>query len=145
MDITIHDTGGKKHKLSIEGDRSISDIQTNTRQRWRLPAWIKVIIQRRDGQPFFMEDIADYIVAMQYDPDLDPRPLISVRIDASDRSYLLDDTRVDEEPAALTETLSSKLGSQFPKINNCQSSPDPPWVSGQQVTITSKIPMALVQ
>jgi hypothetical protein len=51
---------------------------------------VDITLQRQDGKPFFMEDKADY------DPDLDSRPVILVRIDATDRSYMSDDIRVDE-------------------------------------------------
>jgi hypothetical protein len=123
-DITLHDTDGKKNKLSIEVDRRVRGVQNHMRKRWELPVWIKVIVQRQDGKPFFTEDKARCIVATQYDPDLDPRPLVSIRIDASDRSYLLDDIGVDEESAMFIDTLSAKFGFQFAKLNRCQFSPD---------------------
>jgi hypothetical protein len=89
-----------------------------------------------------MEEKADYTVAAQYDPDADPRPLISVKIDAADRAYLLDDIGVDDEPAAFMETLSTKCGFRFLKINRCFFTPADPRTTGQQVIITSKVPMA---
>jgi hypothetical protein len=121
MDITLHDTDGNKHKITMEGDRPIEKVQAHLRQRWKLPPWVKIVMPRQGGKPFFIEDKADYTVAMQYDPDLDPRPLVTIRIDASDRSHRLDNIRVDEGPAALIDSLGSKLGFQFPKVTSANS------------------------
>jgi hypothetical protein len=67
--------------------------KTPIRSRYHVPVWDKVSIQRQDGQPFWIENKA---LAIQYDPDPDTITLISVRIDATDRSYLLNDIRVDD-------------------------------------------------
>jgi hypothetical protein len=52
MDITIHDTDGKSHKIQIEGDRSLHELAEFVRVKYHLPTWNKIIIARHDGQPF---------------------------------------------------------------------------------------------
>jgi hypothetical protein len=45
-----------------------------------------------------LED-AHYTLTTQYDPDLDRRLKVKVRVDATDRTFIIDEIRVDEEPA----------------------------------------------
>jgi hypothetical protein len=81
LNITVFDYDGKKHRLKIEGDKTAFDIEEIFRAKWHLERWIRITVTRRDGEPFFMEEGGNYIITTQNDPDEDPRPLISVRID----------------------------------------------------------------
>jgi hypothetical protein len=65
VELVIHDTDGKKHKLTVEGDKSIGDIQEILRQKWKLALWIKLVIQRSYAKAFFVEDKANYTVVSQ--------------------------------------------------------------------------------
>jgi hypothetical protein len=110
LDQGLHDTDAKIHKIQIEGDRSILDIENYVRARYHVPIGNKVIIQRQDGQPFWIENRTHYTIVTQYDPDLETMPSVNVRIDATNRSYLLKDIRIDGDPTHLMTTLSAKVG-----------------------------------
>jgi hypothetical protein len=56
LNITVHDTDGKTHKLKIEGDKTALDIEEIFREKWRHEQWIKITMARCDGKPFFMEE-----------------------------------------------------------------------------------------
>jgi hypothetical protein len=114
MYINLHDTDWKVHKLQSEGDRSLEEVAG-------FPAWNKVIIQRQDGQPFWIENKAHCTLVTQCDPNSDPRQLVSVRIDATDRSYLLANVRVDDDPVEFMTSMSAKLGLPFRSLDNVSS------------------------
>jgi hypothetical protein len=106
------------------------------------PNEIEVLIKRLDDQPFFLQDRAKYSVITQYNPDLDPRLEIKLRIDLADRSYLIEKIRIENDPAKLLKELSSKYG--FPAIRTTQVrfAPETPWATGQEIRITFRTPIS---
>jgi hypothetical protein len=129
MNITLHDTDRKKHKLRVEGDRSAGEAQEHFRQKWMLSPWNKVVIEPQDHQPFWIEDKSDYSISVICDPDRDTRHLVTIRIDAADRSLIIPDIRADDDPVTLLSMLSSKPGFQFPKAHKLHFEPATPWNS----------------
>jgi hypothetical protein len=55
----------------------------------------------------------NYAVVTQYNSDAGPGPLVAVRIDTSDRTYLLEDVRVEEDPVVFMGSLGNKYVSNF--------------------------------
>jgi hypothetical protein len=80
MEMRFKDVDGNKFKLEVEGDKSIGDIQDMFRARWRLGPWIRVIVKRQDGKPFFIDDKAEDLVLSEYGAKSDPRPAVQLRI-----------------------------------------------------------------
>jgi hypothetical protein len=131
----------KTHRIQIEGDRSLLGLENYIRSRYHIPVWNKIILKRQDGQPFRIENRAHNTLVIQYDPDSDTRPLINVRIDAADRSYLLKDIRVENDTTNFMEYLGQQLWFQLPEPAKCSFSPEHPWANGQQVTIIPSVPL----
>jgi hypothetical protein len=77
-------------------------------------------------------------VLTRYDPDEDPRPEVQLRIDLSDRSFLIDKIRFEEDPAKIMKMLSEKYGFPKTKTTQVRFSPETPWANGQTVIIAFK-------
>jgi hypothetical protein len=112
-------------------------IDARLRQRWAPSAWNVITVQRQDSEEFRVEDQANYSIAVVYHPDLDTRRLTTLRIDALDRSFILPDVRIEEDPIRIVEMLSEKYGFQIPKAQACHFED-----SGRQIKISTRIPMA---
>jgi hypothetical protein len=52
-----------------------------------------------------VEDKANYSVAVVYHPDLDPRKEVTIRINATDRSSIIPNIRVEEDHAMIVGML----------------------------------------
>jgi hypothetical protein len=48
MTITLHETKGQRHRMQIEGDKSLDETVQLLRGEWRLQPWIAVAIERVD-------------------------------------------------------------------------------------------------
>jgi hypothetical protein len=140
MSITLKDNDGKKHSLSINGNKTAHEICEKVRGKWKLEPWIVIIIVRQDGRPFFLEEGGEYNLVTQYDPDQDPRPLVIVRVDTSEKTFLTPEIRGDGTLEGFSKALSERYGFQFPKkLTQCSCAPEWPRVSGQQVKITHEV------
>jgi hypothetical protein len=90
-----------------------------------------------DGKQFFLQDGALYSVAAVYDPALDPRPDVTLRIDLLDRTYFIEHFRAEDDPIQILKILRTKYGFPLEKPSQVQFSPGP-WVSDQTVRVTVK-------
>jgi hypothetical protein len=79
-------------------------------------SWIRVTVKRQDDRPFYLEDGAKYLVVTQYDPNLDPRPEVKLRIDLSDRTYFIDKLRLGNDPGKLPKKLSTGHGCNLDRM-----------------------------
>jgi hypothetical protein len=114
--ITLHETNPKARTIKIAGDKSLNDLCELLRTKWNLGPWTKITVERCDQQPFWIEDKGDCTIATQYDPELDPRPIVMLRVDALDRTFLIEKYRVGaNDPAAIWADISAKHG--FPAAN----------------------------
>jgi hypothetical protein len=127
---------GSKFTISLPGTAEIEDMKEACRRKWNFEPWISVTIKREDDKPFFLQDGAKYSVITQYDPDLDPRLEIKLRIDLSDRSYVIDKTRIENDPAKVLKELSDKYGFPSVRATQVRFAPETPWVSGQTICVT---------
>jgi hypothetical protein len=114
MMITLHDIKGHKHKLQVEGEKPLEETAQILRAEWRLQPWVATTIE--SGKPFWVEDKGDYAAVTQYDPSLDPRPEITVRVDVADRTYIIENNRAVEDPAAIWDDLHTKYWFQELKV-----------------------------
>jgi hypothetical protein len=121
MDITLHDTSGRAHRIQVEGNKSLLDLENVIRDAWKLETWVKAPVMQADKALFWADEKADFTVVTQYEPSLDPRPEISVRIYLTDRSFVVENYRAPEEPATLLEDLSSKYGFPLSQKKFCDS------------------------
>jgi hypothetical protein len=112
--ITLHDQSGRAHRIQVEGDKSLADLDAMIRDTWKLEPWVGVKVRGSDGKPFWVEEKSDYTAVTQYDPSLDPRPEISVRFNLADRSFIIDNYRAAEDSAVLLDDLSTTYG--FPSL-----------------------------
>jgi hypothetical protein len=102
MELTLHDTARKVHKMKIAGDKSLNDLCELLRTKWNLAPWTRITVERLDKKPFWVEDKGEYSVATQYDPDLDPRPVVQIRVDLLDRTFIVENYLVTaNDPAAV--------------------------------------------
>jgi hypothetical protein len=99
-------------------------------------------VQRQDGKEFRVEDKAKYSIAVVCHPDLGTRKQVIIRLDALDRSSIIPDVRIEEDPTAIIKMLSEKYGFQLPKAHACHFEPAGPWNSGQQLRTSTRISMA---
>lgn len=138
MTLKCTDVDNKRFAIKMTGDKTLNEICEACHAQWGLQPWIRVTIKRQDKQPFFMKHNDEYIVLTEYDPDKDPRPEVTLRIDLSDRTYLIEKVRIDSDPAKVMQMLANNYG--FAKTNPTQVrfAPATPWTSGQIVTITFK-------
>jgi hypothetical protein len=51
MTIKLHDTDGKKYKLTIEGDKDLGEVQEIIRASYKIPVWNRIIIKRQSAIP----------------------------------------------------------------------------------------------
>jgi hypothetical protein len=110
MTITLHDTKGHPRRVEIEGDKSLNDLVQLLRTEWRLQPWITVKVGRADGKPFCVEDKGDYSVVTQYDPGLDARPIVTIRVDLANRTFIIEDYGAVEDLMAIWNDLCTKYG-----------------------------------
>jgi hypothetical protein len=145
LSLKCKDTMNREFTISIAGTKEIEDVQEACRRHWGLEPWLKITIVRQDGAKFFLQDGSQYLVAIQYDPNLDPRPLVTLRVDLSDRTYLIPDFRLEDDPAKVLKLLSSKHGFPSTKTTQVRFTPDRPWTTGQTVCITFKVAISCVK
>jgi hypothetical protein len=91
-----------------------------------------------------MKDGDEYIVLTQYDPAADPRPEVVLRVDLTDRTFIIPKVRIDSDPAEIMTKLSTDYG--FPKTSPSQvrfATPTP-WVTGQTIIIAFKGPTSCI-
>jgi hypothetical protein len=110
LGITLHDQSGRAHRIQVEGDKSALGLEGMIRDAWKLEPGVIVAGRRSDGKPFWVEEKGDYMVATQYDPSLETRPEISLRVDLADRSFVVEKYRAPEDPGVLLDDLSTKFG-----------------------------------
>jgi hypothetical protein len=136
MNNTLRDNSGRAHRIQMEGDKSLLDLEGMIRDAWELEPWIKVTVKMADDKLFWVEEKAEYTVVTQYDPSLDLRPEISVRTDLADISFIVDNYRTSGDPGVMLEDLSTEYGFSLLKLNQCH------WMGeirrGQQARITPK-------
>jgi hypothetical protein len=141
--VTLHCTepDGRKFTVDVEGRKTLEDVCQSCHRQFGLKPWIRVSIKRKDDQPFFAEDGGEYFFMTQYDPALDPRPEVRLRIDLTDRTYYIPKFRIDDDPAKIMLALENygfvKTGPSLVRF------PTPtPWTTGQEVIIVFKAPTA---
>jgi hypothetical protein len=78
-------------------------------------------------EPFWVEDKASYSMATVCHQDLYTRAEVMIRTDATDRSFIIPDLRVEEDPAAVIEMLGNKYGFQLQKAHGHHFHPAVPW------------------
>jgi hypothetical protein len=137
LTLKCKDADSRDFIIKIQGNKGIEDVQEACRQYWGYGPWIRIAISRLDGKQFFLQDGALYSVAATYDPALDPRPDVTLRIDLSDRTYFIEHFRVEDDPIQVLKTLRTKYGFPLEKSSQVQFSPGP-WVSDQTVCVTVK-------
>jgi hypothetical protein len=135
LTLRCKDQDNRDFAIKIQGTKNIEDVQELCRQYWGYGPWIKIAISRLDGKQFFLQDGALYSVAATYDPALDPRPEVTLRIDLRDWSYFIPKFRVEDDPVQVLKTLKSKYGFPLDKPSQVQFSSGP-WISGQTVCVT---------
>jgi hypothetical protein len=94
MIVKIRDTDGHTHEVQIEGDRSLSALQTLIRTKFAIPASNRIIVKRADNKPFWTEDRWHYTLVIQYDPNIDTHLSPCIRFDRLERTYYTEDIRV---------------------------------------------------
>jgi hypothetical protein len=141
MKITLHDTSLKTKELKIAGNASLNDCCELLRAKWNLPPWTVITVERCDKKPFWVEDKGEYIVATRYDPDLDTRPLCTIRIDTKEgRTFLIENYRCEtNDPTAIWADIMAKHG--FPVVNPTQMTISGISASGL-VTYKLKLPIS---
>jgi hypothetical protein len=95
------------------------------------------------GRSLFCNDQGDYTVSTQYDPDLDPRPVAAIRVDALDRTFIIDNYRVAiNDPTDIWTDLVSKYG--FTAVDSTQMT-----VTGQptdgRIQFKLKVPISYLK
>jgi hypothetical protein len=135
MNIKLHDTDGHAHDFQIEGDKSLPELQEMVRTRLKVTVWDRIVIQRQDGKPFWIEEKRNYASALRYDSDFDTRLEIDVRLDIVDRTYITKKLRTEPDPKELCTKLCEVFKFQLPKIGKWRFIPEPPWIGGQDIHI----------
>jgi hypothetical protein len=133
-----HPTGvvvGASFAITLPGTAEIEDMKELSRRQWNLEPWVDITIKRKDDKPFFLQDKAKYSVITQYDPNRDPRLEIKLRIDPSDRSYVINKLRIENDPAKLLKELSDKYGFPAMRTTRVRVAPETPWASGQEIRV----------
>jgi hypothetical protein len=138
----FQDTDGKKFSMDIQGTKEKEEIQDLFRAQWASPPWIKVHVKRQDDKPFFLENGAKYDVWTEYVPKDDPRPEVQLRIDLSDKTFLVDKVRIDNDPEILLKMLTDKYGFPSVKTRQVRFIPETPWATGQTVSVIFKTSIA---
>jgi hypothetical protein len=129
LTLKCKDMDNRDFVLKIHGNKEVEDVQNACRQYWGYGPWIRIAISRLDGKQFFLQDGALYSVAATYDPALDPRPDVTLRVDLSDRTYFIEHFRVENDPIEILKALRTKYG--FPFSNPSQVTfTQGPWVFG---------------
>jgi hypothetical protein len=118
--------------IKIHGTKEIEDVQEACRQHWGYGPWVRIAISRLDGKKFFLQDGAFYSVAATYDPSLDPRISVTLCIDLSDRTYLIEHFRLEDDPVQVLKVLRTKYGFPIEKASQVSFSPGP-WIADQTV------------
>jgi hypothetical protein len=77
--------------------------------------------------PFWVEDKGEYTAATRYDPDLDTRPLCTIRVDVKEgRTFILENYRCDSnDPVAIWADIISKYGFAATNITQLEISGKP--------------------
>jgi hypothetical protein len=83
MQISITDTAHNKSHLKVPGNATIAQVCDAYRTKCNLPVWDVITIKRCDDGVFWVEDKGEYVVAVRYDPDADPRPKCTIRIETA--------------------------------------------------------------
>jgi hypothetical protein len=94
--IKLYDTAGKPHEFKATGAIELGELVELVKTRFGLLKWEQVFIKRTDEQPFWAEDRGKYSLTMVYDQEADTRLQISVRFDATDRTYFTDEFIFDQ-------------------------------------------------
>jgi hypothetical protein len=97
-------------KFTIEGDKSLDEVTEQLRANWGLEPWIDITITRVDKKPFWIEEKGEYTVITQYNPDRDPRPECTVRVDLADRTFVIERYRAVDDPVAIWADLCKQKG-----------------------------------
>jgi hypothetical protein len=119
MKITLHDAKGQKKTVQTTGDTSLGDLYDQLRRERNLAPWTRIIVERADQQPFWVEDKGNYAVVTQYDPDLDTRPIVEIRVHLLDRSFIVENYRVEnDDPLAIWTDVRNKYG--FAEVTTTQ-------------------------
>jgi hypothetical protein len=136
------DADSRDFIIKVQGNKEVEDVQEACRQHWGYGPWVRIAISRTDGKPFFLQHEALYSVAATYDPSLDTRLNVTLRIDLSDRTYFIPNYRLEEDPVLTIKNLKTKYGFPLEKMTQVRFSPDKPWVSDQTVCITVTVPIS---
>jgi hypothetical protein len=132
------DQDGKRFTIQIDGNKTLQEVCEACHAQWGLQPWIRVNIKRQDNQPSYLEDGGSYVVLAEHGTDADPRPEVQLRVDLSDRTFLIDKVRLDNDPSKVMKMLAENYGFVKTKPTRVQFTPATPWASGQTVTIAFK-------
>jgi hypothetical protein len=138
------DVDDKKFTISVDGDKDLNEVCEACHAQMGLRPWIKFTIKRKDDQPFSMKDGDEYLVLTTYDPALDPRPEVRLRIDLTDRTFYIPRVRIDDDPEKIMTMLSENYGFVKTKASQVRFATPTPWTSGQEVVIAYKAPTSCI-
>jgi hypothetical protein len=138
VSLKCQDVEGRKFTIDIAGTKSTYEVCEACRRQWGTPLWVKIHIKRQDDKPFYLGDGAKYSVVTEYVPDDDPRPEVTLRVDLLDGSFVIENIRIDDDPAKVLKMLAEKYGFPATKTTQVKFSPETPWVSGQTVCVAFK-------
>jgi hypothetical protein len=132
------DFGNKKFTIIVEGDKDLDEVCQACHAQFGLSPWIKFTIKRADNQPFFVKDGDEYLVLTTYDPAIDPRTEVRLRIDLTDRTFCIPKIRIDSDPAKIMTMLSDNYGFSKTSASQVRFPTPTPWATGQEVPIAFK-------
>jgi hypothetical protein len=134
MKLSVTDVHGKKYTVELAGNEAVEDVQDEFRRQWHSPPpWVRITVKRVDDKPFFIEDEARYSVVTEYIPEDDPRLEVQLRIDLTDRFFLIDKVRIEDDPKLVLKMLSEKYGFPATRTNQVRFTPETPWSTGQTI------------
>jgi hypothetical protein len=95
MTIKVLRDGQKTLDVKVAGPDSIGDVAAKITRQLKLPPWEQVRLRRSDGKAFWLENGGKYVILQEYDEEADTRLKLSVRYDAPDRTFIVEQVRFD--------------------------------------------------